>query len=307
MRTAFIEALCDLAADDPRVWLLTGDLGFSVLEVFAKRFPERYLNVGVAEQNLTGVAAGLALSGKMPFTYSIANFPTIRCLEQIRVDVCYHHANVKVVAVGGGLSYGSLGYTHHGIEDLAIMRAMPGMVVAAPGDPVETQAIVRLIADYDGPAYLRLGKAGEPVVHTKPIDLAMGGVVTVSHGADLTILSAGATLKLAVDTAAELEKQGVSAGVISIPFLKPLDPEPLIKAARHTRRLLTVEEHKQGGLGSIVAEILATRDLGARLTMVHLPDPVFHVSGGQQYLRELGGLTIANLVEKARRLLSNVP
>lgn len=122
MRTAFIETLCELAAADPRIWLLTGDLGFSVLEVFAERFPDRYVNMGVAEQNMTGVAAGLAMSGKIVFTYSIANFPTLRCLEQIRNDVCYHEASVKVVAVGGGLSYGNLGYTHHGIEDLAVMR-----------------------------------------------------------------------------------------------------------------------------------------------------------------------------------------
>src|SRR5262249_13809462 len=139
MRAAFIKTLYELAERDERVWLLTGDLGFTVLEDFARRFPERYLNVGVAEQNMTGVAAGLARCGKVVFTYSIANFPTLRCLEQIRNDVCYHEANVKVVSVGGGFAYGAAGYTHHGVEDLGALRLLPGMTVVAPGDPVETR------------------------------------------------------------------------------------------------------------------------------------------------------------------------
>jgi transketolase len=162
MRTAFIKALTDLAETDNRIWLVTGDLGFSVLEEFASRFPDRYLNVGVAEQNMTGVAAGLAMSGKIVFTYSIANFPTLRCLEQVRNDVCYHNANVKIVAVGGGLAYGAQGYTHHAIEDLAILRALPNIRVIAPGDPAETRAAVMAIVNTPGPCYLRLGKAGEP-------------------------------------------------------------------------------------------------------------------------------------------------
>jgi hypothetical protein len=146
MRTAFLETLVRLARHDERIWLLTGDLGYSVLEGFAREFPERFVNAGVAEQNLTGVAAGLALSGKIVFTYSIANFPTLRCLEQIRNDVCYHRANVKVVAVGGGLAYGSQGYTHFGVEDLAVMRALPYMTVVAPGDPVEARLATEAIA-----------------------------------------------------------------------------------------------------------------------------------------------------------------
>src|SRR5689334_14978381 len=147
MRTSFIEALCEVAEQNDRVWLLTADLGYSVLERFASRFPRRYMNVGVAEQNLIGVAAGLARCGKIPFVYSIANFPTLRCLEQIRNDVCYHHGNVKVVAVGGGFSYGAQGYTHHGIEDLSIMRSLPGMTVVAPADPTEARLATSALAE----------------------------------------------------------------------------------------------------------------------------------------------------------------
>src|SRR5216110_3533520 len=161
MRTAFFRALLELAAADERVNLVVGDLGFGVVEPFVERFPARFFNAGVAEQNMTGIAAGLALSGKTVFTYSIANFPTLRCLEQIRNDVCYHRANVKIVSVGAGLSYGALGYSHHAVQDLACMRSLGGMLMATPCDPVETVAVVRFLCTHDGPAYLRLGKAGE--------------------------------------------------------------------------------------------------------------------------------------------------
>src|SRR5262249_3580196 len=173
MRTAFIEALFELAKQDQRIVLITGDLGFSVIEPFMQTLPKQFVNAGVAEQNMTGVAAGMALSGKIVFTYSIGNFPTLRCLEHVRNDVCYHNANVKVVCVGGGFAYGSMGVTHHATEDLAVMRAMPGMVVVAPGDPVETRAATRAITAHPGPCYLRLGKAGEPNVHQEEIRLGI--------------------------------------------------------------------------------------------------------------------------------------
>src|SRR5438128_4342027 len=165
MRGAFRDAISELAAADERIWLLTGDLGYTVLERFYERFPARFINVGVAEQNMTGVATGLALSGKIVVTYSIANFPTMRCLEQVRNDVCYHEANVKIVAVGGGLAYGTHGYSHHGIEDIAVMSAFPNMTVIAPADPVETALAAREMLRTPGPCYLRLGKGGEPGVH----------------------------------------------------------------------------------------------------------------------------------------------
>ncbi|HEV3232412.1 MAG TPA: transketolase, partial [Candidatus Dormibacteraeota bacterium] len=167
MRTAFIETLLEVAAADERTWLVVGDLGYSVVEPFRERYPARFLNAGVAEQNMVGVAAGLAMAGKVPWIYSIANFPTLRCLEQIRLDVCYHDLPVRVVAVGGGVAYGVLGASHFASEDLAVMSAMPRMTVVAPGDPVETRLATAALAVASGPAYLRLGKAGEPVVHAR--------------------------------------------------------------------------------------------------------------------------------------------
>jgi len=182
MRTAFIKTLCELAEQDERIWLLCGDLGYSVLEGFSSRFPNRFVNVGVAEQNMTGIAAGLALSGKVVFIYSIANFPVMRCLEQIRNDVCYHNLNVKIVTVGGGLTYGSLGYTHHGVEDIAVMRVLPNMTVIAPGDPVEARLATQAILNTPGPCYLRLGKAGEPVVHQIEPEFQVGKAISLQLG-----------------------------------------------------------------------------------------------------------------------------
>src|SRR5207249_10726475 len=189
MRGAFFRALLELAEQDERVHLVVGDLGFGVVEEFARRFPARFLNAGVAEQNMTGIAAGMALSGKIVFTYSIANFPILRCLEQVRNDVCYHNANVKIVAVGGGLAYGSLGATHHATEDLAILRSLPRMVVVAPGDPVETEAATRAVRTQAGPCYLRLGRAGEAKVHRGEIDFQLGKAIQVRDGRDLTLVT----------------------------------------------------------------------------------------------------------------------
>src|SRR5437667_1620165 len=177
MRSAFFDTLVRLAEDDERITLVVGDLGFGVIEPFARRFPDRFLNAGVAEQNLTGIAAGMALSGKIVFTYSIANFPTLRCLEQIRNDVCYHEANVKIVAVGGGFAYGALGMTHHATEDLAIMRTLPGMVVVAPGDPVEAELATRAVVRDSRPCYLSLGRAGEPTVHPRGVSFQLGRAI----------------------------------------------------------------------------------------------------------------------------------
>jgi transketolase len=256
MRAAFIEELCLLAELNPNLWLVCGDLGYGVLERFAERFANRFLNVGVAEQNMTGVAAGLAMSGKTVFTYSIANFPVIRCLEQIRNDVCYHNLDVKVVAVGGGLAYGGHGYTHHGIEDFAVMGALPNLTIAAPGDPVEARAVTRLAANTPGPAYLRLGKSGEPRLHTEEIDMQIGRALKIRLGSDLKLISTGGMLSSALSVAEMLGRQRISAAILSIPYLVPFDEAAILEAARKTPALLTIEEHGWGGLGTVQPKFL---------------------------------------------------
>jgi transketolase len=284
--------LLEAAARDSRISLLVGDLGYSVVEEFAQRFPRQFCNVGVAEQNMTGVAAGLALSGRVVFTYSIANFSTFRCLEQIRNDVCYHRANVKIVAVGGGFAYGPLGASHHATEDIAIMRALPNMVVIAPGDPVETAAATRAAIELPGPVYLRLGKAGEPVVHETPVDFRIGRSIRVREGSDVVIISTGGLLTTALGAAETLARSGVEARVLSMHTLQPIDDEAIRDAAHTAGLLVTVEEHNVvGGLGSAVAEILAETPERPRFRRFGTPSVFAPFAGDQLHLRTLYGLT----------------
>lgn len=307
MRNTFIQTLYELAEKDSRIWLLTGDLGYSVLERFAERFPDRFINVGVAEQNMTGVAAGLALCGKIVFTYSIANFSTLRCLEQIRNDVCYHNLNVKIVAVGGGLAYGSLGYSHHGIEDIAVMRTLPNMTVIAPGDPIETELATRAIVDWPGPCYLRLGRGKEPRIHKTLPDFNVSEAIFVRQGLDVALLSTGGILKTAVELADELCKVGIKAAVVSVPTVKPFPEEFILELARRFSILVSFEEHvATGGFSEAVAAVLGRKmDSRVKLLEVNLghPPPFYCSLAG---FRKHQGIDNDALVKKILSLASAI-
>ena len=296
MRTAFFNALLEQAQRDASIFLIVGDLGFGEVERFAGRFPQRFVNIGVAEQNMSGVAAGLALSGKTVFTYSIANFPTLRCLEQVRNDICYHRANVKIVSVGGGFSYGALGMSHHATEDLAIMRSLPEMVVVAPGDPMEAALATAAVAAHQGPCYLRLGRAGEPAVHRGPIEFSIGKAVLVRSGNDLTLISTGSMLPVALEVADELRGQ---VRVLSMHTIKPLDVQAVLDAARETAAIFTLEEHSvNGGLGGAVAEVLAeSGELRIPFKRIGLPPTFSAYVGRQEYLRAQHGIAVADIVK----------
>ena len=282
----------ELAECDDRIHLLVADIGFGVVETFAQKFPDRFLNVGVAEQNLTGIAAGIALSGKIVFTYSIANFPILRCLEQIRNDVCYHKANVKMVSVGGGYSYGPLGMTHHATEDIAILRALPEMTVVAPGDPLEVRAGTRAVVEHPGPCYLRLGRAGEPTLHDATINFELGKAIQVRDGDAITIISTGAMLQNALQVADKLAARGLQARVLSMHTVKPLDENALLAAARETRAVVTLEEHSIiGGLGGAVAECLAESGIQVPFKRLGLPSAFSSHIGSQDYLRAKSDLS----------------
>ena len=302
MRTAFLQTLLELAGQDDRIWLLAGDLGFSVLEPFAERFPKRYVNTGVAEQNMIGVAAGLALSGKVVFVYSIANFPTIRCLEQIRNDVCGHNLSVKIVAVGGGFCYGALGYSHHGIEDLAVLRALPHMEVVAPADPVEARLITRMMAATAGPGYLRLGKSREPVLHTVEPTLRRGYPFEIQSGKDVAILATGGILDTCLNAARQARSQKMTPAVYSVPWLKPLERESIVALARRYALIVTVEEARIcGGLGGAVAEILAELPSPhARLKRLGVPDIILEEAYSQDAARAYAGIGADSIVAALR-------
>ncbi|HEY1455009.1 MAG TPA: transketolase C-terminal domain-containing protein [Candidatus Dormibacteraeota bacterium] len=306
MRTAFIEALNELADEDERVCLIVGDLGYSVIEAFAQKHPNQFVNAGVSEQNMIGLAVGMALSGKVVFTYSIGNFATLRCLEQIRNDVCYHRANVKVVAVGGGLAYGNLGVTHHASEDVAIMRALPNMTVVAPGDPVEARLATRAVVEHDGPFYLRLGKAGEPVVHASVPDFALGRALMLRDGTGVTLIASGGMLATASKVATDLAAQDISVRLLSMHTVKPIDRDAVTRAATETRYIFTLEEHSiEGGLGGAVAEVVAELDPGhAPLKRIGLRPEFNKTVGDQAYLKALHGLDEASVMKTIHQTIT---
>ena len=304
MRSAFIRSLIDLAQRDSRVCLVTADLGFGVVEPFAQKLPAQFVNAGVAEQNMTGIAAGMALCGKIVFTYSIANFPTLRCLEQIRNDVCYHHADVKIVSVGGGLAYGALGASHHATEDIAVMRSLPEMTVVAPGDPIEAQEATRALAARAGPAYLRLGRSGEPLVHSERIDFQIGKAICAADGDDVTLIATGTMLHATAQAARQLVREGVTARVLSMHTIKPLDVDAVYAAARETQAIITVEEHSIiGGLGSAVAEVLAeSSDRPVPFKRMALPS-AFTPVGSREFLNKSYSLSVEGIVDSVTRIL----
>ncbi len=306
MRDAFVRALMERAAFDPRLVLITGDLGFGVLRPFQERFPDQYINAGIAEQAMTGMAAGLAMTGRTVLTYSIGNFPTFRCLEQIRNDCAYHDLNVKIVCVGGGFVYGPLGMSHHATEDLAGVRALPGVKVFAPGDPAEVEAVVPAMLDTPGTCYLRLGRGGEPRVHASPVtDWQMPRALTLMEGTDVAILSAGGILTQTVEAGERLKDLGVSAHVLSFPCVKPMDTETVSDLAHRFRHLVTVEEHTVvGGFGSAVAEVLCEMGTGCRLHRIGMQDEYSTIVGKQQYLRTCYGMHAQGICDKVMKWLS---
>jgi transketolase len=292
MRNAFIQELVSLARQHPQIALIVGDLGYSVIEPFADEFPDRFINAGVAEQNMTGLAAGMASEGYHVFTYSIANFPTFRCAEQIRNDVAYHKLPVTVVAVGGGLAYGALGYSHHAVQDYALMRTLPNMLIAAPGDPMETRACMQYLVENPGPSYLRLGKAGEPNFHASTPDVAPGRWLQVRAGkSKRALLSTGAGLQIAMDWVA-CQKSAEHA-VYSMPLWSMADKLAQVTTLQEYDEIVTVEDHLQdGGFGSWMLEARnLLKNSKVDLTTVALNSDVCGMVGSQQILHELGGLT----------------
>lgn len=300
MRTNFINQLIEEARRNEKIFLLVGDLGYHVIEPFAEEFPDRFLNVGIAEQNMAGIAAGLAMTGYNVYFYSIGNFPTIRCLEQIRNDIAYHQANVKVVSVGAGYAYGSLGATHQATEEIGALRVLPNMVVATPGDPLEARAITKISASYDGPMYIRLGKAGEKTVHSEDsIDLKIGDICSVitREGNQTAVFACGNILDAALH---QINEENLNYDLYSVPFVKPINKELLINIVKtHPAGLITIEEHQKScGMGSAIVEILndlyyeGNIEVYPKVKRIAIPDEFADVVGTQVFLREHEGLKL---------------
>jgi transketolase len=301
VRDAFTARLEQLAAGNPKIFLITGDLGFGVLDRFAQRFPNQFLNAGVAEQNMTGLATGLALEGRIVFTYSIANFPTLRCLEQIRNDAAYHEANVKITAIGGGFSYGSLGMSHHATEDLAIMRAL-GIPVIAPGCDWEAAEATEALVGLAGTCYLRLDRSSAPSTARPGERFEIGHARTLREGDDVTILSTGGMLSLALEASDRLAaERGLRCRVVSMHTVHPIDTDVVLDAARETGGIVTVEEHTaRGGFGSAVAEVCLDAGVVPRgFQRVALRGGFVSTVGSQSYLRGILGLDVTSIMTAA--------
>jgi transketolase len=299
LRVVFNKTLLELAEENKNIYLVLADIGYGEIEPFAEKFPERFFNVGVCEQNMTGIAAGLALNGNIVFTYTIANFPTFRCFEQIRNDVCYHKANVKIVAIGGGLAYGPLGISHQSTEDLSVMRALPNMAVVAPGDLVEAELLTRAMVEWNGPCYMRCGYKGESALYKTKPDLKIGKAITIREGKDITLIAAGEMLPTSLEIADELNNNNINARVLSMHTIKPIDKEAIVKAAEETGIILTLEENNiLGGLGGAVSEVLAeSGNLNIKFKRIGLNDLFPSKVGYRKYLREIYGFSKEDILK----------
>lgn len=293
MRNHVIDEITKLAANDKRIMLVTADLGFNVVEKFQKIYPDRYINTGIAEQNMAAVSAGLALEGNMVFTYSIGNFPTLRCIEQIRNLICYHNANVKILAVGGGFAYGSLGMTHHATEDIAMMRSLPNMKVYVPADAVEAVACLRDLCKYDGPAYLRMARGREDNIHLSKEKIDINKCIALkSVSEDVNIFVAGTVAAEAVKLQKMIEEYGLGCGLYTVPRIKPIDYKSISEIASASKYILTLEEHNIiGGLGGSIAEVISDLPKHGVLMRYGLQDVYTSEVGNQDYLRDFYGLS----------------
>jgi transketolase len=307
MRNAFAAALESAVVEDERVCLVLADLGWGVFDEVAARAPGRVINAGIAEQAMVGVAAGLAQAGKKAVAYTIAPFLTSRAHDQVRVDVAAGQADVVLVGAGGGVAYGYLGLTHHAIDDLAAMRALPNMTLLAPADPVEASEATRAALALDGPVYLRLGKNGEPPVLPAGTRFQIGRAVTVRDGADVTIASTGPILSEAIHAAEILSHRGVDAAVLHFGTVKPLDEAAVLRALQRTGTIVTLEEHSViGGFGSAVAEVCAEAGFG-RVIRTGIPDTFVHEVGTREHLLAHYGLDGPGLAVRVAAAISSTP
>ena len=297
MRTAFIQQLIEEAKINDKIFLLIGDLGYNVVTPFAEQFLDRFINVGICEQNMMGIASGLAMNGYNVYIYSIGNFPTLRCIEQIRNDVCYYSGNVKVVSVGAGFAYGSSGVSHHATEDIGMMRTLPNMVVCSPSDPSEARIITHLSATYNDCMYIRLGKAGEKEVYSLPYTMTFGDLHCYQESkAHSAIIASGSILCDAINW---VKRNNIDTAIYSLPFVKPINKEQLkVLATRHSNIIVLDEHQKSGGIASAILEQLADLYTEGQLKefpkihRIEIDDQFIYIAGDQQYLREFTHLTL---------------
>lgn len=304
MRAAFFDSLLSIFREQKEVVVLTGDLGYKLFDPFKDADPSRFYNVGVAEANMIGIAAGLALCGKKVYCYSIAPFLVMRPFEQIRIDVAYHNLDVKLVGVGGGFAYGLEGTTHHALEDIELMRVLPNMTVAVPADPIEAGCFARLSCLHSGPMYIRLGHTNEPRIHDGEPAIEIGKAMVLAEGRDAAVFATGRMVKAASQAINILEREGLSISLINMHTIKPMDRGAVIEQCDMHEAVFTVEEHGlEGGLGTAIAEVVAETSYSGIFRRIGIDRKKKYI-GHADYLREQHGLSAEGIAETIRKTLS---
>ncbi len=307
MRNAYLQAMHELAGRDRNILALISDNGAVVYDKYRSAYPEQYFNMGISEQNMVSAAAGLASCGKIPFAYTISNFLVYRAFEQIRNDVCLQKMNVKLVGIGVGFVYSNLGPTHHGTEDIAVLRCLPHMTIFSPADPLETRNVTLAAAAINGPVYIRLATGGSPAIYEKDYDFVVGKAVVLRPGSDITVMSTGSGVHEALQAVQELAAQGIAARLVNFHTIKPIDREAIVRAARETGKVLVVEEQNtSGGLAGAVAEVLMEEGMGGiKFRRMGLKDTFAQGYGSYQDLREINGLSRRHIVETVHHMLGD--
>ena len=307
MRATFVNSLSEMARQNPKIICVIGDTGFSVFENFEKEFQERFINVGIAEQNFVGIGAGLAARGMKPYIYNVVSFMTLRAMEQIVLDVCFQENPVVMVGVGGGLAYGNAGPTHHSCFDLAMLRVIPNLSIVCPADPVEMQAVMTASENYEQPLYIRIGRSVDPIVHEKEINFQIGKAIQMKEGEDAALFATGTMVKDAIRVCSLLEEKGIHVALYSMHTIKPIDEELIMNCAQKYKAIFSLEEHSLiGGLGSAVSDVLAKHmsSFNVKFKAFAFPDMFAPVTGTREYLCELYGVDPKNVSETICKIVS---
>ena len=307
MRTAIIKAIHNFADTNENVFLINGDLGYGVLDTFAEKHPKKFLNAGIAEQNMIGIAAGLASLGNKVFVYSIANFPIFRCLEQIRNDLCYHNFDVNIIAVGAGLVYGSHGYTHYGIEDITVTRSLPNIQIFSPADPIEAEYVIQFMIQEPGPKYIRLGKSGEPKLQSKDLVFATqkgSPILNKSYGHDFAIFATGSILIEGIQALKNLAEIGINGSIYSFPVVLSIQQTHLYETINAYPAIFTLEEHSiKGGFGSIISEFISENFSNKIFKRIGIDSLKDSVAGDHTFLKSYYGLSYDKIYFQIKSIL----
>jgi transketolase len=307
LRNTVIEEITIQTRKNKNIYFITADLGFNVVNRFYEEHSNNFINAGISEQNMTLMAAGMAISGKKVITYSIGNFNTLRVLEHIRNSICYHNADVKIISLASGFAYGALGFTHHATEDIAVMRAMPNLIIFSPADPVEARICTQLALNINTPCYIRLGRGGEKIIHSKSLKFELGRALKIFDGNDIVIFTTGTILNEAIKSVQFYKQKSFDIALYSFPTIKPIDAETIKICSEKYKYIITVEENNAiAGFGSLIATELTKLTSNVKLRIIGLKDIIPDIVGSQEYLRSIYNIDHQALNKEINEIISQI-